>query len=236
MMSTLYAVGAGPGDPQLITLRGLRAIHAADIVFLPSTRAGGSYAQSIVDEYLNQDRQAIVELVCPAYRDRPAIKARWIELAGLVCERLGENRTGAFVCEGDPSLYSTWIHLRAGLAQIGAGVALHTVPGVSSISAAAAAAGFPLAVGNQRLLITPEPINAAALSGLLQHSETLALLKQGGDLAAVADAIDSFGPAIRAAMVRRAGRPDQLIADDSAAMRASGADYFTTVLVTRCDR
>jgi precorrin-2/cobalt-factor-2 C20-methyltransferase len=231
----LYAVGAGPGDPQLMTLRGLRAIQAADVVFLPATRNGASYARSIVEEYLDESRQEIVELICPAYRDSNAIRSRWFELAGTVCDRLANEKTGAFVCEGDPSLYSTWLHLRAALKALGATMTIQTIAGVSSISAAAAAAGFPLALGSDRVLISPETLVAGSLDGLLQQAETLALMKQGGDLTVLADELESLGSAIRASVVRRTGRPDELILNDSASMRSAGADYFTTVLISRCN-
>jgi precorrin-2/cobalt-factor-2 C20-methyltransferase len=218
-----------------MTLRGLRTLNSADAVFLPATRGGMSYARSIVEEYLDEDRQEIVELVCPAYRDRAAIKSRWVELAQIVHERLGSGRTGVFICEGDPSLYSTWIHLRAGLKQIRSSLELRTIPGVTSVSAAAAMADFPLAGGNDCVLITPAAIDGAVLARSLEHAETLALLKQGGQLTMLADALQSVAPSARVALVRRAGRPNELILHGSDAIRTAAADYFTTVLISRSE-
>ncbi len=233
MTRTLYGVGAGPGDPELITLLGLRRLQEAACVFLPATRPGGSYARRIVARYLEPERQRVVELVCPAYRDRAAIEARWCELAGTVLEAIPDGGSGAFACEGDPSLYSTFTYLRAALASLDADLQVETVPGITSVSAAAALAALPLAVWNERLLISPAPRHPDALADLLNQAATVAVVKAAGPPGMLAEAIERLGPGVRAALVRRAGGPDQAVTDDLQAMASLPPDYFTTLLLRR---
>lgn len=233
MSGMLYAIGAGPGDPELITAKGLRLLREAALVFLPATRPGHSYAGSIIAGHLDRTRQEVVELVCPPFRDRSAIEGRWEELAGVVADHLAPGRTGAFVCEGDPSLYSTFLHLRRGLERNHPNVGITVIPGVTSVSASAALAGLPLAAWDERLLIAPALYGSGALTTMFGAAETVALLKPGRQLPALLDAAQSSTPPLRAALVRRAGRTEEQVLHDAAAMRALDGDYFTTLLLRR---
>jgi precorrin-2/cobalt-factor-2 C20-methyltransferase len=232
---TLYGIGAGPGDPELITLLGLRRLRDADCVFVPATRPLASYAGRIVAGYLEPERQRVIELVCPAYRDRAAIEARWIELAQVVLDSIADGRTGAFVCEGDPSLYSTFTYLRRGLQRLNADIDVTTIPGVDSVTASAALAEIPLATWDERLLITPAVRKDESLEALLSQAETVALLKATGSPAALAEAIERLGTGVAATLVRRAGRPEQQVLRDLDAIRSAERDYFTTILLRRSE-
>src|SRR5581483_11509592 len=112
---TLYGIGVGPGDPELITLKGLRLLQRVPLVFLPATAPGRSMAGAIARPHLAPERQRIVELVCPPLRERAALLARWRELAREIAGALGDGRDAAFVTEGGPSLYSTWQYLAEAL-------------------------------------------------------------------------------------------------------------------------
>jgi precorrin-2/cobalt-factor-2 C20-methyltransferase len=233
MTGILYAIGAGPGDPELISVKGLRILREANVVFLPSTREGHSFARSIIQDYLQPERQQIVELVCPPYRDRDAIRRRWEELAIGVAARLSEGDTCAFVCEGDPSLYSTFFHLQRGLVRTLPGAQIRVVPGVNAVSAAAALAAFPLATWDERLLIAPFVYQGAPIESLFEQAETVALLKPGRSLPALLDTLERLGSGTDSALVRRAGRPEQEVITDRQAMRRATEDYFTTLLLRR---
>jgi len=229
----LYGIGAGPGDPELITVQGLRLLRAAEIVFLPATREGNSYAGSIVEEYLDRQKQRVIELFCPAYRDRALVVERWSELARHVASLLRPNRTGAFVCEGDPSLFSTFLHLRDALGRDSADINVRAIPGITSVSAAAAAAAFPLATWDERLLIAPATHDNATLDALFQVADSVALLKPGAALPMLIAALRQGRQGARAALVRRVGRPEQEIFTDPASMLQAQPDYFTTLLLRR---
>lgn len=231
MSTVLYGVGAGPGDPELITVRGLRLLQSAGSVFLAATRPGASYVGAIVAQYL-QPGQEVVELVCPPYRQRAAVEARWRELADAVARRLADGTHGVFVSEGDPSLYSTFQYLAAGLRRHPT-ISVETVPGVSAMNAAAALAGQPLALWDERLAVLPVTHEGADIASLLARFESVALLKAGGTLAKIATAVERLEDHAQVALVRRAGRPEQAVLRDLDAIRSAEADYFSTVLVRR---
>jgi len=228
----LYGIGVGPGDPELITVKGLRLLRAAEVVFLP-TRAPGapSYAGEIVAAYLDPLRQEIVPLVYPTRRGQPPDRARWDANADLIAARLRGGRRGAFVTEGDPLLYSTFVHALLPLRARHPEVAVEVVPGVWSGSAAAAALAEPLVDGDERLAVLPATHAGADLAAALRAYDTVVLLKPGPDLAAVRAAIAAAGAT--AVWVRRVGRPEQEIVRDLAALPARSPDYFALLIVRR---
>jgi precorrin-2/cobalt-factor-2 C20-methyltransferase len=225
-VSTLYGVGLGPGDPELITLKGLRLLQSVRRVFVAATAPERSYALEIAAPHLDPARQQIVRLVCPPLRDRAALVARWRELAAEVALAQTDGQDAVFLTEGDPSLYSTFLHLRAALRRAHPEVAVETVPGVTSVSASAALVGVPLAIWDERLAIVPGTAAADDVRAALEQFDTVALLKPARAARLVpADA--------EAMLVRRAGRPEQTVLHGDAARAAAGDDYFSTLIVRR---
>ena len=233
MSAILHGIGLGPGDPELITVKGLRLLRQASCVFLPATRPGHSYAREVAGCYLDQPRQEVLELVCPPLRDRQALELRWAELAGVVATKLRGNGIGAFLTEGDPSLYSTFQYLAEPLRRDHPEIEVNAVPGVTSASAAAALAGLPLAIWNERFAILPAIHESQELTQFLSQVDSAALLKVGGALPAVLDAVEALGADAEAVLIRRAGRAEQRIERDRAAIRAAPADYFSLLLVRK---
>lgn len=232
---TLYGIGVGPGDPELITLKGLRLLQRASVVFLPATAPGRSMAGTIARPHLAPERQRLVELVCPPLRDRAALLTRWRELAHAVARTLGDGGDAAFITEGDPSLYSTWQYLSAALHTAFPEIRTETVPGVASPLAAAAIAGLPLAMWDEPFAIAPASAPKEALHALAGACRTLALLKPSARPEALPDLAQIAGEGAQFSAVRRAGWPEQRIARGEAALRLAGEDYFTVALLRRSD-
>jgi precorrin-2/cobalt-factor-2 C20-methyltransferase len=223
---TLFGVGIGPGDPELITVKGLRLLRAARTVFVPATAPGRSYARTIAERYLEPARQPVEELVCPPFRERGALLARWRELAGTVAAALVHG-DAVFLTEGDPSLHSTFQYLRFGLAQDYPEAAIVTVPGVTSASAAAAAAGIPLAMWDERLALLPGTAPAAALRTALDSFETVVVLKPRAALPLLQEAAGYR----EVMLAQRVGRPEELILRGAEALDQAAEDYFSLVIV-----
>jgi precorrin-2/cobalt-factor-2 C20-methyltransferase len=226
---TLYGIGLGPGDPELITVKGLRLLREAAVVFLPVRSPGQeSYAGVIAANYLDRARQEIVSLVFPSGRGERD-EARWAANADLIASRLAGGRLGVFLTEGDPLLYSTFVHVLLPLRERHPEVTVDVVPGVWSGSAAAAALGEPLVDGDERLAIIPAAYAGPELRAALGEYDTLVLLKAGTRLGSLRRLIGEVGA--RAVWVQRVGRPEQRVERDLSRLRTREADYFTLLIV-----
>jgi precorrin-2/cobalt-factor-2 C20-methyltransferase len=225
---TLYGIGLGPGDPELITVKGLRLLRAADVVFLPTRRADApSYAGRIAADYLDRARQAVVPLVYPAGRGARAT-ARWNANADVIAARLPAGQLGVFLTEGDPLLYSTFVHALVPLRERHPEIAVGVVPGVWSGSAAAARLAQPLVDGDERLAVLPATYALDDLPRVLAGFDTVVLLKPTADVPALRAALAEA--AATAVWVERVGRPEERIVHDLAALPDAPHDYFSLVI------
>lgn len=232
-MAVLYGVGVGPGDPELVTVKAARLLRESPLVFVPvSDRGGRSLAATIAAPYLESARQAIVELPYPFVRDRRREAASWSANAATIAERLGPTGQGVFLTEGDPLLYSTFVYTWATLTRHQPQVRVEVVPGVSSVTAAAAVAGRALVLGDERLAVVPAVPDVPGLVETLRRFETVVLLKVSAAPAAVLDALEASGRTAEAVWVRRAGQAEQATARDVRAALAEGRpDYFSLIIV-----
>lgn len=130
---TLYGVGMGPGDPELVTVRGRERVETADRVFAPgrmAERLGSPYAETIE------------RLEFPMTEDEAALEAAWAEAAATVAPAAKKGAV-AFLTVGDPTVYSTFRSLEAALNDYPA-VEIETIPGVSVVTAFATALGVTI--------------------------------------------------------------------------------------------
>lgn len=177
MKGLLYGVGVGPGDPELMTLKAVRLIREADVVFCPAGRPGR--ARAIAAHHLEGKRVIELEMEMRGDRERALAAA-----AQVVIDEIA-GRVGVYLTEGDPSLYSTFGLLVEALAKAAPELQTVTVPGVSSVTAAAAAAGVRLGIGDESMAVLPASAPPALLDDILATFDTTVLLKPslGGDLA-----------------------------------------------------
>jgi precorrin-2/cobalt-factor-2 C20-methyltransferase len=173
---SLTIIGVGPGDAELITVKGLHALQAADVIFAPIAAAGkSSIAQSIIQPWLRPD-QRIVPILTPMVQDEEVLGAARLAAAQTIARELAPDRRGAYIILGDPMLYGTFTPIAAHLRTIAPEIEQRIVPGVTAISAAAAATETPLVSGAERLAILP---------GLRERSRTglMRVLRQFGRVA-----------------------------------------------------
>lgn len=204
----LFGVGVGPGDPELVTVKAQRIIGACDVVVYPEKRAGSSMARRAAAPWIPEgcEELALVYPVTTGATDHPegyegALRDFYDDGAARVAALLDAGRDVAVLCEGDPFFYGSYMYLHERLA---ARYATEVVPGVTAFSAAAAAAGTPLAKRDDVLVIAPGTLPADVLAGHLRGADAAVVMKLGRRFDAVLDAASLAGVAERSVYVERA--------------------------------
>ena len=182
MSGKLTVIGVGPGDPELLTLKGLRLLKAAECIFVPKGREeGSSLALSIVSGLLDLSGKEVVEAYFPMRKtrgqsDQGDLDARWQNTVDSVLTRLNNGTDVVFITIGDPTVYSTFYYLHERLLDLNPEIKTEIIPGVSSIMASAARAGVYLGIADERIAVLPANY-MSNLDDTLQKFDTVVLMK-----------------------------------------------------------
>jgi precorrin-2/cobalt-factor-2 C20-methyltransferase len=223
---TVYGIGVGPGDPELVTLKALRLLRAAPVVAYPAPLDGNSFARSIVAQFLT-DSQREIAIRVPMVPERFPAQDVYDRAAREIGVEATAGRDVAVLCQGDPFFYGSFMYLFARLA---AAFPVEIVPGVSSLTACAAAGRLPLAARDETLTVIPATLDAAALERRLAGVDAAAIIKLGRHFAKVRDVLVGLGLAARAQYVERASLPNQRILA-LADIDAAAVPYFAMILL-----
>lgn len=230
-IGTLYGIGAGAGDPELITVKGLRILQAAPIVAFPAGIGGKpGIAQQIIAPWL-QPTQITLPLHFPYVQDEAALTEAWQIAAEQVWQYLKKGQDVAFVSEGDVSFYSTFTYLAQTLQHQHPEAIVQTIPGICSPLAAAAVLGIPLTLRAQRLLVLPALYNVAELESALNHADVLVLMKFSSVYSQVWSVLQQHDLLERSYVVVRATFPDQVIYRDLRQHPDLNLPYFSLLIV-----
>ncbi|SDO24736.1 precorrin-2 C20-methyltransferase / precorrin-3B C17-methyltransferase [Nakamurella panacisegetis] len=239
MTGRLYGVGLGPGDPELITRKAARLIEAADVIAYHSGTHGRSIARSIAAELLPAGvrEEPLVYPVTTQRSSHPggyqgAMADFYDESAERLAVHLRAGRTVVVLCEGDPLFYGSYMYLHDRLA---GEFVTEVVPGVTSVSAAAAAAGRPLVRHEDVLTILPGTLPVPELARRLADTQAAAIMKLGRTFPEVREALSQAGRLDAALYVERASTPGQALVR-VADVDPSTVPYFSIILVPGADR
>lgn len=204
----LYGVGLGPGDPDLVTVKAARLIAAADVIAYHAARHGRSIARSVAEPYLRagQVEEALIYPVTTETTDHPggyqgAIDEFYAECAERLATHLDAGRDVVVLAEGDPFFYGSYMHMHKRLAHR---YRAEVVPGVTSVSAAAAVLGRPLVERDEVLTVLPGTLPPDELADHLAATDSAAVLKLGRTFAGVREAFERAGRLDEAWYVERA--------------------------------
>jgi precorrin-2/cobalt-factor-2 C20-methyltransferase len=230
----LIGVGTGPGDPELMTLKAVRALGSADVLAHFAKRGNNGHARATVAAHLKPD---VVELplLYPVTTELPAghpdykrqILGFYEESAARVAEHLEAGRTVAVLSEGDPLFYGSYMHLHVRLSPR---FPTEVIPGVTAMSACWSLAGLPLAQGDDVLSVLPGTMSEFELTRRLADTDAAVIMKVGRNLPKIRRALQMAGKLGQAIYVERATLEDGL-AVPLAEKRDDRAPYFSIVLV-----
>lgn len=219
---TFYAVGVGPGEPELLTLKAVRVLKTCRHIYVPfSEKTTQTWVADAVRRYCREDA-TVYDVAFSLGRGREERERHWRETASEIVARLRAGDDVAFVTLGDPLLYSTAIYLIRVVRELWSGVVVDIVPGISAYAHCAALTGFPLGEGSEPVTIVPSITALDNLQAVLEKGGTLVLMKVGRQLPALIDLLEANGLLERSVFVARAGLPDQRVETDLRRLR--GAD------------
>ncbi|WP_206922080.1 precorrin-2 C(20)-methyltransferase [Alicyclobacillus suci] len=231
---TLYGVGVGPGDPELLTVKAFRLMQSSPVIAYPNKRMGGkSYALEIVEQYVNPAEKTMLGLVFPMTKDEDALRAAWQKTVDAVYEHLAGGRDVVFVTEGDPMLYSTFIHMARLMQQTHPEVQVVSVPGISSVNAAANRLGAPLADGDEAVAIIPARADMDAMRDALLHHDCVVFLKVAKVLDEMIGLLDELGLTEKAAVCTKVTSASERVWHDVRALKGASLNYLTLLVVRK---
>jgi precorrin-2/cobalt-factor-2 C20-methyltransferase len=228
---TLYGVGLGPGDPELMTLKAARVVGRVKVLAVPVKAEGAeSFARSIVADHLRPDH-TVLELVFPMRSDPDFLRPYWERAAERLAEHLKAGRDAAFLCEGDPFTYGTFVHVFTHLTRAHPELPVQVVPGVSAYHAAAAAVLTPLAATDDRVAVLPATYGVDVVAQVLARFDTVVLLKVKPVMDALLDLLERKGLTPHAVFVNRVGAEGEELVRDVATLRGRKLEYLSLLLV-----
>ncbi len=229
MSGTLYGVGLGPGDPELMTLKAVRLISKARVIAYPALAGSDSFARSIAAEILPVNVEEI-RVDIPMTPARAPAQRAYDAGAVRIADRLTGGQDVVFLCEGDPLFYGSFMYMNARLC---GRFPVQTVPGVTSVTAGAAAVGQPLSARNEVLTIIPGPLDEAEMEARILGADAMVIMKVGRHLAKIRAVLDRLGLLGRAHYVERATLGTERVMPLTEL--SEPAPYFSMILLTKGD-
>ena len=248
-LHTLYGLGVGPGDPELITLKALKILQAAPVVAFPAGINGRSgVAERIIEPWLRPE-QTRLPLTFPYVLDDQQLSAAWQTAAQRVLPYLQQGDV-AFACEGDVSFYGTFTYLAQAVQTLAPEVSVKAIAGISSPMAAAAAAHIPLTCQADKLAILPalysfnqaddenrHPDNMPdnALDDALSWADVVVLMKVGSVYPQVWKILQRHQLLERSIVIQQATQADEKIFSGLQRYPDLQLPYFSLLIVQRAN-
>ncbi len=236
---TLFGVGVGPGDPELMTLKALRVLKDAPVIAAPKSSdanpEAGSNALGIIKGTLGieVEKKMVLELSLPMTKDKAGLKAARDKAAGELAGALEKGHDIAFVTLGDPMLYSTFTYLAPLVRERLPGARIEAIAGVTSFCAAACAAMLPIAEGNETVAIVPSAYDLEDVRKALKTSDTVILMKVNKAMDGIIKALEEESLLDNAVFVSRASRLDAEVITDLKTLKGKDVGYFSLIIVKK---
>jgi precorrin-2/cobalt-factor-2 C20-methyltransferase len=233
---TLYGLGVGPGDPELITLKAARVLNSADVVYAAaSSKNTYSLAVSIARPHI-PELTPIRMMHFPMTKNPDNRERAWQKNARILVEELQQHKTVAFITLGDSMTYSTYGYILKHVQQLDPNVTVVSVPGITSYQASAACLNDPLVEDEEALLIVSGVNGGECLRKFAVAPDNLVFMKAYRNMPDITAALDEFDLVESSVAVQNCGLPDQEIIKDIRQLEKSPPNYWTLILSRRRKR
>ncbi|MHA7733542.1 precorrin-2 C(20)-methyltransferase [Nitrosopumilus sp. S6] len=194
-MPGLIGIGVGPGDPELLTVKAVKAIQDADIIMCPASKEDRpSIALSVVESLIDKSKnQEIVKLIFPMTKDQDVLKKTWKKNAKIMAETVQSGKNVVYLTVGDPFLYSTWIYMHKDLTEKYPEMNISVIPGIVSMFTFASKVGVSIAEGAEKVAIIPSCYDLSSVKEIAKNSESMIFLKDGRYFDKVIDVLKESG-------------------------------------------
>ncbi len=229
---SLYGIGVGPGDPELITLKALKVLHQVPYIFAAcSTKNSYSLALGIVRCHLNG--AGIEHLPFPMSKDPQVLASAWEGNARRVLEVLDSGSDAAFVTLGDPLTYSTFGYLLKTLKRLRPEVHIVTIPGITSYSAAAALTHIPLTEGEESFYLVSGALGAAKLKEVIDKSDNIVMLKTYRYFDEIYQTLEEMDLLDRTTCISRCGMDGETVVENLRDLKGRELPYLSMVIIKK---
>jgi precorrin-2/cobalt-factor-2 C20-methyltransferase len=235
---TVFGVGVGPGDPELVTVKAANVLARTRVVAYFAKRGKTGNAFAAAERYLNPEAERLplvypytVELPAQHPRYIAALRAFYADSSQAIVERLARGQDVAVLCEGDPLFYGSYLHLHHRLAREHRCV---VIPGITSFAGCAARAGLPLVSTDRVFSVIPGTLPELELEARLRGPDPAAIIKLGSNFGKVKRVLTRLGRAHHATYVERGTTEEERILPllDKTDEKAI---YFSLILVAHAD-
>jgi precorrin-2/cobalt-factor-2 C20-methyltransferase len=226
MTATLYGLGVGPGDPELITVKARRILLRAPVIAYPAPDGGESFARAIVARWISP-HQLEIPIVLQMSADRLPARQAYDKAAAAISHHLEAGTDVAVLCEGDPFFYGSFMYL---FERLRGRFRCEIVPGISSLMAGGAALMRPLAARNDVLTVIPAPLGDDAIRTQIENCDAAAIVKVGRHFGRIAALLRELELADRSAYAESVTLPEQKLLHLNAVDEDS-VPYFSLILV-----
>ncbi len=233
MLGTLYGIGVGPGDPDLLTLKAVKALNNVSHIFAAaSSKNDYSLAQAIVQDHIPPG-VSVDQLAFPMTFNSQSLESAWSANCEKVVEILQEGKNVAFLTLGDPLTFSTFIYLMRKVRKRLPEVAVTTIPGITSYQAAAACANQPLAEGEETITVLSAAKGGGRLKDVIAVSDNVVLMKTYKQFPQILSQIDEAGLKDSCCFISRCGLEGQVVERDFERMTAMDQPHYLSLMIIK---
>ena len=233
---TLYGIGVGPGDPELVTLKAVKILGRVDVIFAASsTKNEHSLAVNIASRYLKKDVPTVL-LGFPMTLEKEELVSAWEKNARQVIEVVKKGRDAAFITLGDPMTYSTFGYLMRTIKAMKEDITVTVIPGITSFQAGAAAAGHVLTEAEESFTVISGALGAENLKQVINHTDNVVILKVYRNYREIMDTLDALNLKRDAILISRCGLEDEEIVHDLEQRPDTIPPYLSLLLINKKER